>query len=79
MKAGVRFLAFVLLFFGLAAGGCKTPPKKKTAAHEKKPARVKPGQEASDVDFDAFISRLRKAVVAHDMNTIASMMTADFG
>ena len=78
MKAGVRFLAFVLLLFGLAAGGCKTPPKK-TAAHEKKPAKVKPTQEATDVDFDGFISRLRKAVAAHDMNTIASMMTADFG
>ena len=78
MKAGVRFLAFVVLLFGLAAGGCKTPPKK-TAAHEKKPAKVKPTQEATDVDFDGFISRLRKAVAAHDMNTIASMMTADFG
>src|SRR5437588_12071601 len=78
MKAGVRFLAFVVLLFGLAAGGCKTPPKK-TAAHEKKPAKVKPTQETTDVDFDGFISRLRKAVAAHDMNTIASMMTADFG
>jgi len=78
MKAGVRFLAFVLLLFGLAIGGCKTPPKK-TAVHEKKPAKVKPTQEATDVDFDGFISRLRKAVTAHDMNTIASMMTADFG
>jgi len=79
MKAGVRFFAFVLLAFGLASGGCTTPPKKKTAAHETKPAKVKPGQEASDVDFDAFISRLRKAVVAHDMNAIAQMMTPDFG
>ena len=80
MKAGVRFLAFVLLVLGLAAGGCTTPPKKKkTAAQETKPAKVKPGQEATDVDFDGFISRLRKAVTAHDMTTIASMMTADFG
>src|SRR5256885_15874229 len=79
MKAGVRFLAFVLLAFGLAAGGCTTPPKKKTAAHETKPAKVKPGQEASDVDFDAFISPLRKAGWAQDMNTIAQMMTPDFG
>src|SRR5205823_14041333 len=78
MKAGVRFLAFVVLLFGLAAGGRKPPPKK-TAAHEQRPAQVKPIQEATDVDFDGFISRLRKAVAAHDMNTIASMMTADFG
>src|SRR5205809_6296524 len=79
MKAGVRFLAFVLLFIGLVAGGCTTPPKKKTAAQEKKPAKVKPTQEAPDDDFDAFISRLRQAVGAHDLNDIASMMTADFG
>ena len=64
--------------FGLAAGGCTTPPKKKPA-QEKKPAKVKPGQEATDVDFDGFIGRLRKAVTTHDMNTIAQMMTADFG
>src|SRR5438477_10840060 len=79
MKAGVRFLAFVLLAFGLAAGGCTTPPKKKAAAHETKPAKVKPSQEATDGDADACISRTRKAVAAHDKNTIASMMTADFG
>jgi hypothetical protein len=78
MKAGARFLTFVSLLIALAAGGCKTPPKK-TAAHETKPAKVKPTQEATDVDFDAFISRLRKSVAAHDMNTIASMMTKDFG
>ena len=40
---------------------------------------MKPGQEATDVDFDAFIGRLRKAVATHDMNAIAQMMTADFG
>ena len=79
MKVEVRFFAFVLLVFSLAAGGCATPSKKKAASETKKTAKVKPGQEASDVDFDAFISRLRKAVATHDMNTIAQMMTADFG
>ena len=79
MKAGVRFLAFVLLVFGFAMSACKTPPPKKTAAHAAKTAKVKPTQEATDVDFDSFILRLRKAVAAHDMNTIASMMTANFG
>lgn len=29
--------------------------------------------------FQAFLGRLRKAVHEHDMATIASMMTADFG
>ena len=80
MKAGVRFLASVLLLLTLAIGGCQSPEKKKkTTKQETKPAKVKPGQEPTDVDFDSFISRLRKAVAAHDMNTIAQMMTSDFG
>ena len=81
MKAGIRFLASVLLLLALAIGGCKSPPKKEKtkAEQEKKAAKVKPGQESTDVDFDGFVSRLRKAVQAHDMNTIAQMMTADFG
>jgi hypothetical protein len=77
MKAGVRFLASVLLLLALATGGCQSPKKKKTT--ETKPAKVKPGQEPTDVDFDGFVSRLRKAVAARDMKTIAQMMTPDFG
>ncbi|PYK71127.1 MAG: hypothetical protein DME42_11420, partial [Verrucomicrobia bacterium] len=79
MKAGVRFLAGVLLSLALVTGGCKNPPKKETAKPETKPAKVKPGQESTDVDFDGFVSRLRKAVAARDMSTIAQMMTSDFG
>ena len=78
MKAGVRFLASVLLLLALATGGCQSPHKKKTTKQETKPAKVKPGQEPTDVDFDGFVSRLREAVAAHDMNTIASMMTSNF-
>jgi len=79
MKAGVRFLAGALLSLALVSGGCKNPPKKETAKQETKPAKIKPGQEPTDVDFDSFISRLRKAVTIRDMNTIAQMMTPDFG
>jgi len=79
MKAGFRVVALVMLSLALATGGCKSPPKKQTAKQETKPAKVKPGQEPTDVDFDAFISRLKKAVAARDMNTIAQMMTPDFG
>src|SRR5207249_7178785 len=78
MKAGVRFFGVVLALLAFGIGGCTTPPKK-PAAQQTKPGKVKPSQEATDVDFDAFISRLRKAVTAHDMNTIATMMTPDFG
>ena len=79
MKAGVRFLASVLLLLALATGGCQSPHKKKTTKQETKPAKVKPGQEPTDVDFDGFVLRLRKAVTARDMTTIAQMMTPDFG
>lgn len=33
---------------------------------------------SNDVSYQAFLSRLRKAVAAHDLPTIASMMTPDF-
>ena len=80
MKAGINVLTCVLLSLALMTGGCQSPEKKKKATkQEAKPAKVKPGQETTDVDFDGFISRLRKAVTARDMKTIAEMMTADFG
>jgi hypothetical protein len=31
------------------------------------------------VDFQAFVGRLKKAVATHDVTTVASMMTEDFG
>ena len=34
--------------------------------------------ENADVDFQAFVGRLKKAVAGHDVNTLASMMTTDF-
>ena len=81
MKAAIRLLAAVIMSLALiTGGGCKNPPKKeKMPPQEKKTAKIKPGQEPTDVDFDGFISRLRKAVATHDMNTIAQMMTPDFG
>jgi hypothetical protein len=36
-------------------------------------------QENTDVDFQAFVGRLRKAAAAHDVNALAAMMTPDFG
>src|SRR5881392_2541510 len=78
---GVRFWSIALLTAVIAFTGCQTPAKKKTPAKAltKKQAKVKAEQENTDVDFDAFVARLRKAVAAHDFNTIASMMTPDFG
>lgn len=75
----MRTLASLLLVFVVALTGCKSGAKKQkdqqAAAQKKKDleATVNP-----DVDFQAFIGRLRKAVAARDMNTVASMMSSDF-
>jgi len=75
----MRKLAFLFLISALAFGGCA---KSKTA--DKKPAvnkRAKADlrEENNDVDFQAFVGRLKQAVTAHDVNALAGMMTEDFG
>ncbi|MDQ6810143.1 MAG: hypothetical protein M3Z64_12085 [Verrucomicrobiota bacterium] len=70
-------LSLVLL---IALTGCKSHGKK---GDEKKPA-TKPEkaalkEENSDVDFQAFVGRLRKAVRTRDLNTLATMMSQNFG
>jgi hypothetical protein len=76
----MKIITCVLLLFALALGGCKTPSKvekeKKTALKKKTKAELR---QDSDVDFQAFVGRLRKAAAAHDVNTLAGMMTPDFG
>lgn len=70
-------LSLVLL---IALSGCKWLGKKdagkKPGAKQDK-AAVK--QANADVDFQAFVARLRKAVQTHDLNTLAAMMSQDFG
>ena len=76
----MKIITCVLLLLALALGGCKTPTKvekeQKTALKKKAKAELR---QDSDVDFQAFVGRLRKAVAAHDVNTLAGMMTPDFG
>jgi hypothetical protein len=72
-----RIFSCLMLLTALAFTACPTTNPKKNA---KKPA-TKPAQtngESADVDFQAFVGRLRKAVKAHDVNTVASMMSTDF-
>ncbi|PYI92227.1 MAG: hypothetical protein DME97_10860 [Verrucomicrobia bacterium] len=74
----MKKIAFVLLIGALAFGGCDLFKSKKAA---KKPAvrtKAELREENNDVDFQAFVGRLKKAVAAHDVNAIASMMTEDF-
>lgn len=82
MKPVRRSLASAIIVFAVAVSGCQNTAKKKEEAHQaalKKKAKVEARQENTDVDLDAFVSRLRKAVAAHDVNTLAAMMTPDFG
>lgn len=76
----MRRLASLLLVCAIALSGCRSAPKRdrKTpdAAQAKKDAQTT--EANADVDFQAFLARLRKAVEARDMNTLASMMTSDF-
>ncbi len=70
-----RFPLYLLLLFALALVGCAS------SKHKEKNAAKKPAadEDVADVDFQAFVGRLRKAVKAHDVNTLASMMTENFG
>jgi hypothetical protein len=77
----MKIVASFLLVLAIALSGCQTPSEKekaKRAALNKK-TKVKLREESSDVDFQGFVGRLRKAVGAHDVETLKSMMTPDFG
>lgn len=78
----MKIVASVLLVFALTLGGCqifhpKKQKEKKAAAAKKE--KAKPPEAPTDIDFDAFVGRLRKAAAAHDVQTLASMMASDFG
>ncbi len=64
---------FALSFTACPTTDSKKPPKKPAATAEQPP------EEVAGVDFQAFVGRLRKAIRAHDVNMLASMMTQDFG
>jgi hypothetical protein len=80
----VKFITCLLLTLAVILTGltaCKNPSaaeKERKAALAKK-AKADLREENSDVDFQAFVGRLRKAVATKDMNAIASMMTPNFG
>lgn len=77
----MRILITALLLSAFALAGCQTPEKKKEKL--KKEALKKQAKAdlraPSDVDFQAFVGRLRKAVAKRDVETLKTMMTEDFG
>jgi hypothetical protein len=78
----MRILLVVFLAFAFVVSGCQTPAQKKEKlkqAELKKKAKADLREGSNDVDFQAFLGRLRKAVVKRDLETIKSMMTEDFG
>jgi hypothetical protein len=82
MRMILRLLLSILLACALIA--CASPQAKKDQADAKAKAKAKAEAEdleddANDPDFLAFLGRLRKAVAQHDVQTLAPMMTTNFG
>jgi hypothetical protein len=75
----MKIIVSLLLVLAFACSGCGLFGKKKDKQSAKKKADQEQRDQSSDVDFLAFLGRLRKAVAAHDVNTLAPMMTTDFG
>jgi hypothetical protein len=78
----MKTIASVLLLLALALtlNGCKTLSKKQKLKQAELNKKTKVHlRESSDVDFYAFLGRLRKAVAARDKETLKTMMTEDFG
>ncbi len=73
----MKKIVFLFLLSALALGGCNmsNPRRRKGGRAVKKRAKAELRDENTDVDFQAFVGRLKKAVSAHDANTLASMMT----
>lgn len=77
----MRIFITVLLLSVFAFSGCQTPEQKKEKLKQaalKKKAKADL-REPQDVDLQAFVVRLRKAVSNRDKETLKSMMTDDFG
>jgi hypothetical protein len=86
----MRIFISVLLLLGLALTGCESASaaeKENQVDLSKKAKAVQREENLSalqridpNIDaFEAFVGRLKAAVAAHDVNTLAAMMTPDFG
>ena len=76
----MKKIAFLFVIAALAFGGCSSKSKdqdKKPGVKKRADAELR--EENSDVDFQAFVGRLKAAVASRDVHSIAGMMTEDFG
>jgi hypothetical protein len=75
----MRTLLTSLLAVAFLFSACQNPEKekaKKEALKKKAEAKLR---ESGDVDFQAFVGRLRKAAANRDKETLKTMMTENFG
>src|SRR5215469_18541955 len=77
----MRILLTSLLAFAFVFSACQTPEQKKEKEKKEELKKKKETdlRESEDVDFQAFVGRLRKAVANRDVETLKSMMTENFG
>ena len=74
----MRHLLFLTLIFSLVLCGCETDEQKKERLSAKILEKKSIKDQSEDHEFMAFLNRLRAAVAAKDMETIATMMPPDF-
>lgn len=72
----MKLRVLMMLALGCCVCSCASPAKKKKDKKAHEPAMA---DASGDVSFQSYLGILRKAVAAHDMQTIASMMTTNFG
>ena len=79
----IHALAALAALVSLPFSGCKTlDEKEKQDAASTKPKTPPPTtlrDQSGDVAFQSFLNRLRGAINNHDVETLASMMTEQFG
>ena len=83
----LRRIVFATILSGTLCwplAGCKTTPEQAKTAKAAKTGKPKPvpttlADQNGDQAFLSFLSRLRKVIAAHDVETLASMMTTSFG
>lgn len=73
-----RLLLLTVAVSALALAGCESEEKKREALAAKLREATSIKDQSQDTSFQSFLSRLRQAVAAKDLQTIAGMMPPNF-